>query len=124
MKLEKMRISTSEIEIMLFSIFIIFWSQFTMFKEAFLVHSTSIIWQNTPAIYLGSEFAKFNLASAIYTIGIIPLFFGFYIVFKHLFQKKKRHNYFIISFTIAILFVLLFRLINIKSQGILNEKMD
>ena len=90
MKLEKMSISTSEIEIMLFSIFIIFWSQFTMFKEAFLVHGTSIIWQNTPAMYIGSEFAKFNLASAIYTIGIIPLFFGFYIVFKHLFQRFKQ----------------------------------
>ena len=114
MKLEKMKVSTSEIEIILFSVFIIFWSQFILFKEAFLIHGTSIIWQNTPLIYLSSEFAKFSLASAIYAIGVIPLFFGFYVVFKRLFQKKKKQDYLLISFTVSILLILLLRFISIK----------
>ncbi|MEM4247473.1 MAG: hypothetical protein QXF14_04080, partial [Candidatus Woesearchaeota archaeon] len=104
--------------IMLFSLFFVLWSQFLLYKNFILAHGPAVIWQNIPSQLLSSQFAEVTILSAIYQIGILPVLYGVFVVYRYLFRRKQKMTYFLISFTLAAAVLLWFRLIPIQ-QGMI-----
>ena len=103
-----------ELELILFSTFLILWSLFIAFKNPLLVHGTSVIWQNIPRSILSQYFSQVNLLEAIYQIGVMPFIFGLYALYKYTFREKNKKIYFLVSFTITIFILLWLRLIQLN----------
>jgi len=112
--LEKQKITKAEVEITIFSLFFLLWSQFLIYKNAFLEEGPGIIWQNIPSPILSQYFAKFNLLSAIVSIGLIPFLFGIYIIYRYLFKTKNKEVLLFASFALSVFLLLWLRLIEIN----------
>ncbi|MEM4253827.1 MAG: hypothetical protein QXR48_00355 [Candidatus Woesearchaeota archaeon] len=115
---ERVKMEHAELEIMLFSLFFVLWSQFLLYKNFILAHGPAVIWQNIPSQLLSSQFAEVTILSAIYQIGILPVLYGVFVVYRYLFRRKQKMTYFLISFTLAAAVLLWFRLIPIQ-QGMI-----
>lgn len=110
-KLEKLKYSKAETELILFSSFFITWLSFVVFKRTFLLYGPTLIWQNIPSTLIAEYFKDFNVLEAIYKIGILPFVFGFYIIYKTIFVEKNRKIYLFISFCLTILLLVWLRLV-------------
>lgn len=111
---EQLKIERAELEITLFSVFFVLWSQFILYKNFILAHGLAVIWQNIPASLLSLLFSNITILSAIYQIGILPVLYGVFVVYRYLFRRKHKMTYFLIAFTLAAVVLLWFRLIPIQ----------
>jgi len=111
-KLENLKQNKTEMEVILFSIFLVIWIQFLIFKKAFLLHGPQVIWQNTPPNIL-SIFFETDIFLAIINIGLIPLICGIYIIYKYLLREKNREVYLILGFALSVGLLLLLKLIQL-----------
>lgn len=105
----------AEIEISLFSVFFVLWAQFMLYKKLFLFHGTNVIWQNIPSQLLSENFSSINALEAIYMVGVIPLIYGIYLIFRYLFKEKRKDVYLFISFALSIGFLLWLKLIEFNT---------
>jgi len=100
-----------EIELILFSSFIIIWFFIIFFKNIFLIHGYSTIWQNTPLPILQNYFKDIGFLESVYAIGIIPLIAGIIVIYKYLIHSHRKSIY-LFSSVILITFTLMwFRLV-------------
>ncbi len=111
-KIEGFNLKKSEIEIITFSIFFIAWTLFLIFKKAILVHGPSIIWQNLPSEILSLKFTAIDIIKYIYYIGIIPLIFGIWSVYRLVFKQRDINSFKFISFLLTIFLLLFLRLLD------------
>lgn len=111
---EQLKIERAELEITLFSVFFVLWSQFLIYKNFILTHGPAVIWQNIPVSLLSSQFSNITIISVIYQIGILPVLYGVFVVYRYLFRRKHKMTYFLIAFTLAAAVLLWFRLIPIQ----------
>lgn len=111
LKLEHIEQGKSEFEIILFSILLIMWIDFLVFKNAFLAHGAALIWQNIPSSLLLQYFNETSLFEMILMIGAIPLVFGIYTIYNTVFITKDRNIYLLVSFALSVLIAIWFRLI-------------
>ncbi|MBU0461495.1 MAG: hypothetical protein KJ574_02820 [Nanoarchaeota archaeon] len=117
-KLDYKKTSRLDLELALFSIFFILWIQFLFYKKAFLFHGFSVVWQNIPPGILSNYFKTIALGDVIYAIGLLPLFFGIFAVYKYILKEKNRDVYFIVAFALSVSLLLWLRLIEV-STGLL-----
>lgn len=113
-RIENLKPSPGEIELILFITVFTAWSYFVYFKKAFLLHSFRIIWQNIPQEVLQQYFVEFDVFTALYLIGIIPLFMGTYTLVKYLFKSKSKSLYLIISLNLTLVGLLWLQLIKLE----------
>ena len=111
---ENLKQSKPELEVILFITFIVIWSLFIAYKKAFLMHGPFLVWQNIPQKILSSYFSDITLFEAIYQIGIIPIIFGIFIIYKYIFKEKNKSLYLLISFVVPMFFLLWFKLVELK----------
>ena len=111
--------SKLELELILFSAFIVIWFLLVLFKNAFLLHGYYTIWQNVPEKILSHYFFDIGILEAIYAIGIIPFVFGIYIIYKYIFKKRKRAIYIFTGTTVASFFLIWFKLLKPSESLIL-----
>ncbi len=117
-KLEKFKYKRVEIELILFSCFLIIWLLLLLFKKAFLMHGYNVIWKNIPKQILASYFTPATILQGIYLIGLIPFIFGIYILYKYTFKEKNRNISLLIGFALSIMLLLWFKLIE-PSMGLI-----
>ena len=79
-----MKNDSKELEITLFTSFIVIWFTAILFKNIFLVYGYNTIWQNTPIQILQIYFSEISFFEAIYAIGIIPFIAGITIIYQYL----------------------------------------
>ncbi len=113
LKVENIKQSRAELEVMLFSVFVILWTILMIYKKPFLVHGINVVWQNIPQKILENYFSAFNVWQAILMIGVIPFIFGAYIIYKYMFKEKNKKLYLLISFALTISILLWLRLIQL-----------
>lgn len=114
-RMEHLKQRRSELELIIFSTILVIWLNFIIYKNAFLVHGSSLVWQNIPKELLGQYFSQLNILNALFYIGIIPLVSGIYIIYKYIFKKKNRKIYLLTGFALSGLFLLWFKLIPLKT---------
>lgn len=113
-KLENIRQSRAEIELVLFSTFFVLWAQFLIYKNAFLSHGPLMIWQNLPLGMLSKFFIQINITNALINIGFIPLIYGVYTTYKYAFREKDKDMYLIISLVLSASILLWLKLLELK----------
>jgi hypothetical protein len=111
---ESLEVERTELEIALFSVFFVLWSQFLLYKKFILAHGPAVIWQNIPPSLLSSLFSDVTVLTAFYQIGILPVLYGVFVVYRYLFRRKHKMTYFLIAFALAAGLLLWFRLIPVR----------
>jgi hypothetical protein len=112
---ENLKQRRSEIEIILFVMFLGTWSLFISYKNVFLLYGPFVLWQNIPQNLLSTLFSDITLLETMHRIGIIPIICGVYIVYKYMFKEKNRSIYLLISFVVLLFFLLFFKLIQLNT---------
>jgi len=110
-KIEKLKLEKIESEAILFSVLVVFWMSFLIFKKAFLKYGFGFIWQNIPPQLLGMYFPATSILTAVYKIGVIPFITGIFVIYSYLFIKKDKKINLLISFSLAVFLCLWLRLI-------------
>jgi len=114
-KVEGLQTNQAENEVMIFSTLFIIFSQFLIFRNALLLHGTHLLTLNIPPSLLQNYFQDFTLLQATYQIGLIPLFYGIYVIYRYLFREHQKNIYLFISFVFAAGILLWFKLIPFTS---------
>ena len=112
-ELENLPHTRAELELILFSIFLILWIFFLFFKKPMIEYGTSIIWQNLPSSISSRYFANFSILDAIYKIGVLPFIFGIFVIYRYVFREKNKDVYLLISYALPIFIFLWLRLIKL-----------
>ncbi len=112
--LEKKKISRVETELIIFSFFFYTWSQFLFFKESIIRNGISFIWQNVPPQIIQEYFPSFSIGQSLLLVSIIPFIVGIFVVYRSLFELKRKTTFFIISLVIATTLLTWFQLIQFK----------
>lgn len=119
MLVEGLVLERTEIEMSIFSIFFVLWSQFVLYKRYVFAHGPGVIWQNIPSVLLSESFGDVTILGAIAQVGIIPVLYGVFVVYRYLFRRRQRLTYFLIAFALAATGLVWFRLIPVISGFIL-----
>jgi hypothetical protein len=106
--------SRAEIELSLFSIFLVTWFYSFFYQDALLTHGIGIIWQNMPTEVVSQYFTQVSLLSAMYQIGVVPLVCGVIMIYHYLFRKKDKVMFLFIAFVVVLALLLLFRWIQLR----------
>ncbi len=110
-KVEGLQYKNVEIEVILVSLFLVIWSQFLIFKNAFLIYGPSIIWQNVPSQIVSQMFSSITILDAIFLMGMIPTVAGAFVFFQYVKDKKSKFIFFFLSYSIPIFIMLWLQLI-------------
>jgi hypothetical protein len=113
-KLEYKTHNRAELESIIFVTFLTLWVNVLIYKKAFLFHSYSLIWQNMPSQVLDSYFRQADVFLSITNVGILPLLFGIYAVYKYMFKERDKRTYLLMAFALAVALLLWFRLITLE----------
>ncbi len=111
MKLDGFIINKTELETVIFATFFMTLVLFLQYKQALIINGAGIVWQNIPQQILKQYFSGVNILSYVAAIGIIPLLFGVYTIYKYTFQINKSSIHVFIGLCIATFFLLWLKLI-------------
>jgi 4-amino-4-deoxy-L-arabinose transferase-like glycosyltransferase len=112
-KLEFAQQNRAELESILFVTFLTLWVNILMYKKAFLFHSRALIWQNLPPQIIASYFREVNMLESITNVGLIPIFFGIYAIYRYMFKERDKRTYLLMAFALSVSLLLWFRLITL-----------
>ena len=110
-KIEGLQYKDVELEVIFVSVFLVIWSQFLIFKNAFLIYGPTIIWQNAPSQIFSEMFRAVTFVEAISLIGFVPALAGAYVFYQYVKDKKSKFIFFFLSYSIPIFVMLWLRLI-------------
>ena len=98
MKLDGFKLSKIEIETVMFSIFYTILALFLQYKEALIKNGATIVWQNIP-----TQLYRFHVSVLLYVaaVGLIPLVFGTYTIYKYTFEVTKSSVHVFIGLALA-----------------------
>ncbi|HII72411.1 TPA: hypothetical protein HA265_06670 [Candidatus Woesearchaeota archaeon] len=114
-RLEYKTENKKEVEIILFSAFLVIWVNIIVFKKAFLAHSYALIWQNIPVQVMENFFKEISMVDAVTGIGIIPLLFGVFAIHQYMLKEKDRRTYLLMAFALSVAFLLWFKMITFSA---------
>ncbi len=114
LKAEGIEPEKRETEILVFSTFFVFLTQFIIFKKVFLFHGPLAVWQNIPSQMLSLHFSGMSFQQAFYFIGIVPFICGIYVIYRQAFREKKKEVSLIAGFIFSVAFLLWLRLIELE----------
>ncbi len=100
-----------EAELCFFCIFLVLWTQFLLYKKAFLLHGASIIYQNVPWQILSSYFEDVSIFGIVSRVGVLSFIIGLYVVYKFTFRLRGKDMSLLVSFALVSLILLWLKLI-------------
>ena len=102
LEVERLAITKSELELVVFSLIVIPIMQAILYREVLLSHGVGAIWQNIPSQIAGDYYSGLTLVEAFYKIGEIPVLFGLIIIAKYLFNQKDKTVSLFMGFALVI----------------------
>jgi len=113
-KIEQMHDNRAELELILFSVFLITLIHMMIFRNSFVLYGPSVIWQNIPIKVISEYFLGITILGAIYKIGSVPFIDGIYITYRYIFKKKNHYLYLLIGFVLASALLIYFKLFSLN----------
>ncbi|MFC1648056.1 hypothetical protein ACFL1B_01220 [Nanoarchaeota archaeon] len=104
--LEHMKLEKKSAEVIFFTIFLVFWALFIIYKNVFLLHGIGAVWQNIPADLIATYFPGLTVFEVLYFVGIVPLTMGVFAAYINVFKEAKKHMILMLAMTLAIALVL------------------
>lgn len=115
LSLEGFSLTRSEIELIVFSSLFVLWAFFVTMKTFFLEQGFSVIFGGVPYFLRGAFFSEFTFLESIYKLGIIPVLYGLYSLFRFTYGRREKHVYMLVSLIYLMLILLWFKLIPITA---------
>lgn len=112
-KIERMHDNRAELELILFSIFLMTLIHMMVFRSSFVLYGPAIIWQNIPIKVISEYFLGITILGAIYKIGSVPFIDGIYITYRYIFKKRNHYLYLLIGFVLASALLIYFKLVSL-----------
>ena len=113
-RLEGLKQSKAELEIILLSTFLVVWRNFVFYKKALLSDGYTVLWHNVPSQIISSYFSTATPVDVVLLIGLLPLIAGVYASYRILFREKNRNLYIFVSLTFVAAALLWLKLIDFK----------
>jgi len=113
--LEGSSLSRSEVELVVFSSLFVLWAFFVTMKTFFLEQGFSVIFGGVPYFLRGAFFSPFTFLESFYKLGIIPVLYGLYSLFRFTYGKREKYVYMLVSLIYLMLILLWFKLIPITA---------
>lgn len=110
-RIEDIKLKKDEIEISLFSIFFILWSCLIYLKDILLKEGFMTIFSSIPQLLRSEFFSEFSFINIIYILGIVPVLYGIYGLFRFSSGEQKRYVFMFSSSVYLFLFLLWIRVI-------------
>ncbi len=107
--------SVSEIELGIFTIFFILWTQFLLYKKIILFHGPAVIWQNIPVGFLSAFYSNVTVLSAIVQIGVYPLAEGIYALYRTALRRPQKEIQIMLSVAVVSGILLWLKLIDLQT---------
>lgn len=114
-KIESMPVQNKKQEMILFASFLALWFYFIVYKKAFIIHGSLVIWQNIPLEILTNYFYDLNLIQSIYYIGLVPVILGIFGVYAVLFKAKKKNVLLVVAIFLTVLLLLWLKLLPFRA---------
>ena len=114
MSSENIKIAQKKIELIIFSFFLILLINMLFFKKALLEHGFGFIRSNIPQLLTDGYFQNFDIFSWFYVVGIIPLIFGIWGLYRGL-RTRKESVIFVSSLLLGISLLLLLKFIEFNT---------
>lgn len=114
LKIEDIKISNAEVEVVLFATLLVLWFLLLIYKKALLSEGMNIIWQNIPSQIIWKYFKNITVLEGITKIGIVPFVYGIVTIYRYLFRKKTKFTYLFISFALTVGLLLIIKSIEIS----------
>jgi hypothetical protein len=111
---DKIEHSRLETELIIFSSIFVAWLSFIVFRSPLLKYGLSAIWQNLPPEILSQRFASLTPIRAIYSIGILPVLAGVFVIYRYMLREKVKQIYLMMSFALVIFLLLWLQLVEVK----------
>ncbi len=100
-------------EAVLFSILLIIFFNFIIYKKAFLEFGANVLKENIPANILADSFRQFSPVDLLFGVGILVLVLGGVGIYIALIKERRKVAYIFGAFAVSILLLLVLRLITI-----------
>ena len=104
--LEGSSLSRSEVELVVFSSLFVLWAFFVTMKTFFLEQGFSVIFGGVPYFLRGAFFSPFTFLESFYKLGIIPVLYGLYSLFRFTYGKREKYVYMLVSLIYLMLILL------------------
>ncbi|MEK6884708.1 MAG: DUF2079 domain-containing protein, partial [Nanoarchaeota archaeon] len=101
-------------EAVIFSVLLIIFFEFVIYKKAFLEFGSSILKQNIPSNILADSFRQLTPIDLLVGIGLLPLVFGSIGIYVALIKENKKIAYIFGAFALSVLLLLVLRLLTIS----------
>lgn len=95
--------SRAEREVILFSVITTLWIIFLFFKEIFLLNGFSAIWHSSSSVFSTLNLDSFNILDAIYRIGVLTFVAGIFVIYRQVFEERKKGVHILISSSLIVL---------------------
>jgi hypothetical protein len=113
--IEGLKVSKAEHELIIFGSFFIVWAFLVTMKNVFFEHGFSVIFGGIPYFIRSYYFSDFTFLESIYKLGIIPVIYGLYSIFRFTFGKRERYVYMLVSLIYLMLVLLWFKIISFNT---------
>ncbi|MFH1053385.1 MAG: glycosyltransferase family 39 protein [Candidatus Woesearchaeota archaeon] len=113
-RIEKLKQSRQELEVILFTFLVSIWFYIIIFKDIFLFHGPRFLWQNVPEKLYSQYFSNISFLTIINQISLFSFIFGIYIIYRFVIREKKRELYIFISLAIPLLILITLKFITIN----------
>ncbi len=113
-KVQGLKLTGKEEEIVLFFLFFTSWVFLVVFKKALLFHGSSILWLNVPSAEINNVFARIGVVDAILSSGLVPLILSSFSYYHAFFSSRKKSLFLLISFSFVPALALWFRIIELR----------
>jgi hypothetical protein len=110
-KISGFSVEKRSIELILFYMFIVLWIILIFFKNAFLAHGFSVIWQNIPFVIRNQYFVRTTIFETVLSIGLLPIVSGAFACYLYVLRIKDKTFYLLLSLAISVLVLIWSRLI-------------
>ena len=118
LRIEKSSGLKIEMETIFLYSFLALWGNLLFFKKAFLVHGSSIIWQNIPDRIRELSFFQITFLQSFILLGVLTIVFGCVGLYLSLFKLKSKPVLFITSF-VFVAFLMLWLKVIPFSEGMI-----
>ena len=115
LKLENFSVEMKELEIILFFIFLVFWVNLLIYKNAFLTHGLLVVWQNIPLSILSNFFSNLGFIQVLGAVSIIPIIFGVYAFYAAFHLERSKDVMILVSLGLSAFILLWFKLLDLIS---------
>ncbi|MBW3018864.1 hypothetical protein KY329_01600 [Candidatus Woesearchaeota archaeon] len=108
---ERIKISSADFELLLFSLGFVVWAQFLLYKKAILFHGISVFWLNIPSAMMSLSFSRLSILAVLLQVGFFPLLVGSYVLYRNIFRTRRKDILLFFAMVFMVVLLLWLRLI-------------